>query len=229
MAQIKSQKPVAHIYTFAFMWLLSALAGNPIHSVMDFAATAIISFSASTIVYLALSFIRKLKNRGGNVSARDMEEPVMETASTNNPELDAVVSESRLLLEELESAKLRIRSRDIARKTDEIIDISHKIIEKLRRQPQLLSSARRFFNYYLPTTTKLITNYSYMESQGVSGGNISNTMQKIENSLDNVSNAYRAQLDTLFSNTAIDLETDIDALENILKQEGLMQNNFKGE
>ena len=219
MAKTVSHKPVAHIYIFAFVWLFYALIGYDIRDGVDVFAIGLIAFAPSVIVY----FIRNRRRKGKDTTtAPVVETPVEQVPDTGNPELDAVIRESYKLLGELSAARRNIHSRDIASKTDEIIDTSHKIIEKLRREPQLLSSAKRFFNYYLPTTTKLITNYSYMESQGVSGGNIANTMQKIEESLNSLATAYRTQLDTLFSHTAIDLETDIDALEQILKQEGLL-------
>lgn len=218
MTQEKSQKPVAHLYAFALVWLFFAILGYKIFSFYNIMVIAVFAFTVSLIVYLISFAIRKFRKRGENIGLT----PVMQSVRTGNSELDTVITESQLLIRELTAAKRKIQSPAIVRTTDEIIDISHKIIEKLQRQPQLFSSARRFFNYYLPTTTNLITNYSYMESQGISGGNISSAMQKIEGSLTTLANAYRTQLDTLFSHTAIDLETDIAALEQILKQEGLL-------
>lgn len=227
MTQVKPQKPVAHIYAFAFTWLFYALIGVSLQDVMDVLALSLIAFLISTIVFLISFLIRKIRKK--NSVAEELLSPIATSAHTGNLELDAVIHEGLSLLGELQNASLEIKNQEIVQRVNEIIDMSHKIIEKLKRQPQLLSSAKRFFNYYLPTTTKLITNYSYMENQGVTGGNISNTMQKIENSLTSLANAYKTQLDTLFSHTAIDLETDIAALEQILKQEGLLQNEFKGE
>jgi len=232
MEQTKSSKPVSYIYAFAFIWLLYALIGYPIDSGADVAALLILASGISGIVFLISFLIRKFNKKSDAMQGASVPTPVSAskasaTVSTGNPELDAVIQEGLVLLRELQDASQRIKNENIVRETNEMINISHKIIEKLKRQPQLLSSAKRFFNYYLPTTTKLITNYSYMESQGVTGGNISNTMQKIEDNLATLAGAYRTQLDTLFSSTSMDLETDIDALEQILKKDGLLENKHK--
>ena len=231
MTQTKRSKSVGYIYAFGITWLLFALMGIPLYDGYDVIAMFVIAAGVSGIVFFISSVIRKFSGKNDDSQEASMPTVAHKSASagTGNAELDAVIDEGLALLYELRNASQNIKNKDIVRETDEIIDISHKIIEKLKRQPQLLSSAKRFFNYYLPTTTKLITNYSYMESQGVTGENISNTMQKIENSLATLSDAYRKQLDTLFSSTSTDLESDIDALEQILKKEGLVQNKFKGE
>jgi hypothetical protein len=44
--------------------------------------------------------------------------------------------------------------------------------------------------------------------------------------LDTTVEAYRKQLDALFANQALDIETDITVLENMLKKEGLTDGDF---
>ena len=236
MMQITHSKPVAHIYAFALVWLTFALAGFSIDSGRDVLIILLLSFLVSGIVFVISFVVRTVRKIVFGISSvfrknDDLDKtPIPVFTNTGNAELDAVIQEGFTLICELQNASRKIKNKDIVRKTGEMIDISHKIIEKLKRQPQLFSSAKRFFNYYLPTTTKLVTNYSYMESQGVTGDNISKAMQKIENSLTTLVGAYKNQLDTLFSNTAMDIETDIDALEQILEQESLLKNHkFKGE
>jgi|GEM_PF-731210 len=209
---LAAYKQVMPIYAFAIAWVIffATVSNFVISGIFDIVLLFIMSAIVSGIVRFVI-FINETKS------------PVR---STGNPEVDAIVSESWELINEMRDTRDKLRNKKIASKTNEIIDISNDIIHKLRRQPELLSSIKRFLNYYLPTTKKLITNYSYMESQSIKGENISNTMQKIEDSLDTLKNAYKKQLDTLFSHTAMDLSTEIDVLENILKKEGLTQNNF---
>jgi len=147
--------------------------------------------------------------------------------TSGNPEVDAITDKGIELLKGVFTVKSEIKNESVVQKVEEIIDTCVKIIDKIRRQPELVSSGNRFLNHYLPTTAKLVDNYHYMESQGVTGGNISETMKKIEDTLETLRNAYQNQLDTLFSSTALDLATDIDVLENILKQEGLAERDFR--
>ena len=85
---------------------------------------------------------------------------------------------------------------------------------------------RRFANYYLPTTLKLLNAYDRMAAQKISGENVSGSMQRISAMLDAAADAYRRQLDALFANQALDIETDITVLETMLKREGLSGGDF---
>ena len=234
-----NRKPIGHIYAFAFSWLFLAFLELPITDVYDFIVYFWFALFVAVVVYLICSWnIRKMAFLHTDVNKPVRPHPASNAANkpqgpaiekTGDKKLDDVIREGLTMLDELKKAGQVLKNSEVSRKVNEMADLSYNIIEKLKRQPQLFSSVQRFFNYYLPTTTKLITNYSYMELQGVKGGNISETMQKIESSLDDLINAYRAQLDKLFSHTAMDLETDIEALQQVLKQEGLMENEFKGD
>ena len=236
-------KLVAHIYAFGFTCLLFALIQEPINDGYDVFAILFIAFCVSCFVFAIASIVRlftsvkevvtqkltvettpqSVSPETNNTSA---EPEAVPSVNTGNPKLDEVIIEGQNLLEKLQTAAQSIKNKSVVQETNKMIDTSHKIIEKLKRNPDLLSSAQRFFNYYLPTTTKLVTNYVYMEKQGIEGGNISDTMQKIEASLSTLGGAYKTQLDALFSHTAMDLETDIAALEQVLKKEGLLQNEL---
>ena len=61
-----------------------------------------------------------------------------------------------------------------------------QIIAYVVEHPQKLSQIRKFMNYYLPTTLKLLNAYDRMGSAGVSGTNIDGTMGKIETMMDTV-------------------------------------------
>ena len=88
-------------------------------------------------------------------------------------------------------------------------------------QPAKLPQLRRFLNYYLPTTLKLLNAYDRMGAAGVEGANIDGTMGRIDAMMDKVVEAFDKQLDALFADEALDISTDITVLEQMLAQEGL--------
>ena len=108
------------------------------------------------------------------------------------------------------------RARALAelRRLDENIDI-------VAGQPAKLPQLRRFLNYYLPTTLKLLNAYDRMGAAGVEGANIDGTMGRIDAMMDKVVEAFDKQLDALFADEALDISTDITVLEQMLAQEGL--------
>ena len=88
-------------------------------------------------------------------------------------------------------------------------------------KPQKLPQIRRFLDYYLPTTLKILNAYDRMDAAGISGSNIDATKDKVETMMDTIVAAYDKQLDALFGEEALDISTDITVMENLLAREGL--------
>lgn len=100
-------------------------------------------------------------------------------------------------------------------------EVTGKIFDIVAGQPAKLPQLRRFLNYYLPTTLKLLNAYDRMGAAGVEGANIDGTMGRIDAMMDKVVEAFDKQLDALFADEALDISTDITVLEQMLAQEGL--------
>jgi hypothetical protein len=60
-----------------------------------------------------------------------------------------------------------------------------------------------------------------MERQGISGQNISAAKADIDRILDTLIKGYEQQLDLLFQEDAIDISSDIEVLETMLRNDGL--------
>lgn len=144
-------------------------------------------------------------------------EPEPEHAAPEDPlavERARALAELRRLDENIEDAKLSAQIVHMEEVTGKIFDI-------VAGQPAKLPQLRRFLNYYLPTTLKLLNAYDRMGAAGVSGENIDGTMQKIETMMDTIVMAFHKQLDALFRDEAMDIASDITVMENLLAQEGL--------
>lgn len=109
----------------------------------------------------------------------------------------------------------------ISAQIDHLEDVTGKIIDQVVSQPKKLSQIRRFMDYYLPTTLKILNAYDRMDSTGIAGDNISTTKAKVERMMDTITQAFDKQLDALFGEEALDISTDITVMENLLAQEGL--------
>ena len=108
---------------------------------------------------------------------------------------------------------------------DRLEDLSAKIFAQVKADPQKLPQIRKFMDYYLPTTLKLLNAYDRMGAQGVNGENIDNTMQRVESMMSTIVAAFEKQLDMLFGSEAMDISTDITVLENMMKREGLSEDD----
>ena len=139
------------------------------------------------------------------------------------PEVQSVVDEGERAHRELEHLYATIPNLSVKSKIRELINVSDKIIEDAVNDPSDVPQIKKFLDYYLPTTIKLLNAYDRMGAQGIEGANISGTMQSIEEMLDTAVAAYKKLLDSLFANQALDVETDIQVMNTLLKREGLAE------
>lgn len=150
-----------------------------------------------------------------------------EKVTGRDPELEATLQEGQQYIQRIRAANDLIAGEEISRKIDRIEQICTKIFYYVEQHPQKLPELRRFMQYYLPTTLKLLETYCRFEAQPVQGENIRSTKQEIETTLDTIVLAFENLLDSLFEAEALDITTDISALEAMLAQEGLTGSDFK--
>ncbi|MBQ8955095.1 MAG: 5-bromo-4-chloroindolyl phosphate hydrolysis family protein [Clostridia bacterium] len=112
----------------------------------------------------------------------------------------------------------------VSQRIERIEHVTASILKTLRERPEKAKDARRFMNYYLPTTLKLLENYRLMEKQSFQGENIRTSRRKIEGILEEIVVAAEKQQDRLFSAEAMDVEAEISVLENMMAMDGLTEN-----
>ena len=116
---------------------------------------------------------------------------------------------------------MSIKDTDVRGKINEIMRVTDKITQDAITDPSDIPQIKKFMNYYLPTTIKLLNAYDRMSAQGIEGENLDKTMKSIDAMLDDAIAAYKKMLDSLFANQALDIETDIQVMNTMLAREGL--------
>lgn len=124
-------------------------------------------------------------------------------------------------LNELYQLNEQIQDEAVSRRIDRIGALTAGIFRAVIDNPDREQDVRKFMNYYLPTTLKLLKSYDMLENQSYQGENIVASRRKIESVLDMLIEAYERQLDRLFKNDALDIATDIDVLETMMAGDGL--------
>ena len=137
------------------------------------------------------------------------------------PEVDPIIDEGNRALSEMGRLYMSIKDPEVRVKINEIMRVTDKIVQDAIADPSDIPKIKKFMNYYLPTTIKLLNAYDRMDSQGIEGENIDKTMKSINDMLDAAIVAYKKQLDSLFANQALDIETDIAVMNAMLDREGL--------
>ena len=124
-------------------------------------------------------------------------------------------------LNELYELNEKIADEAVSRRIDRIGTLCAGIFSAVIENPAREQDVRKFMNYYLPQTLKLLKSYDLLEEQQYQSENIVASRKKIENVLDMLIEAYEKQLDRLFHDEALDIATDIDVLETMMAGDGL--------
>ena len=221
MATVKKiRRSVAPFYGVAAVWVVYALVFD-LYRPTHFIFAAVLSAG----VYLLLRAV--CKDEEYEVEIPDPPKP--EPASTGNPELDKMIRDGALAVEEMKRLDENIEDEKISQAIRELERTSQAIFQQVREAPEKLPQIRKFMDYYLPTTLKLLNAYDRMSSVGVGGENIDSTKERVEAIMDTIVAAFDKQLDGLFGAEALDVSADITVLETMLAREGLAGDQMKAE
>lgn len=221
MATVKKiRRSVAPFYGVAAVWVVYALVFD-LYRPTHFIFAAVLSAG----VYLLLRAV--CKDEEYEVEIPDPPKP--QPASTGNPELDKMIRDGALAVEEMKRLDENIEDEKISQAIRELERTSQAIFQQVREAPEKLPQIRKFMDYYLPTTLKLLNAYDRMSSVGVGGENIDGTKERVEAIMDTIVAAFDKQLDGLFGAEALDVSADITVLETMLAREGLAGDQMKAE
>ena len=199
-------KSAIPLYAVAVTWLLYALL-FPLYKLPHFLLAAA---AGAVVGVVARLFCRDT-----------VEEVPEEPKSTGNAELDKMIDDGRKAIAEMKRLDDNIADPTISAQIVRLQQLAGKIFAQVEQNPEKLPQIRKFMNYYLPTTLKILNAYDRMGEQGVAGENITSTMEKVEGMMDTIIKAFEKQLDNLFGAEAMDISTDMVVLENMMAREGL--------
>lgn len=208
------RKSAIPLYAVAITWLLYGLL-FPLyrlpHFLLAIAATAVVGV-------VARLFCRDV-----------VEEVPEEPKTTGNAELDKMLSEGEKAIAEMKQLDADIADETISAQIVRLQILAQRIFDHVESNPEKLKDIRRFMNYYLPTTLKVLRAYDVLEEQGVEGENITSTMSRVESMMSTIIRAFEKQLDNLFSSEALDISTDMVVMEQMLAREGITEDGLRQE
>ena len=141
--------------------------------------------------------------------------------------IDHFRSEGEATVQKIRAANAAIPGEEISARLHTLEDITARIFACVERYPEKLPDTRRFMNYYLPTTLKLVEKYRQYDEMDFQPENVRQAKLDIERSLDTINLAFSNLLESLFAHDTLDVATDIDVLEKMLEQEGLTGRKFR--
>lgn len=227
MGKKRKKRSIIPALIFLGIWLITFI-GFDVSSVSTLLLTAGISFLAAFGASSLISRRRAKKEAAAAAEAakaeaerKAAEAAAREAKSPYSPEVMAIIREGRTAISEMGRLYKSIQDPDVRSRINELMSVTDKITRDAIDDPSDVPQIRKFLDYYLPTTIKLLNTYDRMNAQEISGENISGSMSRIEDMLDTAIEAYKKQLDALFANQAADIQMDIEIMNGMLAREGL--------
>lgn len=214
----KVKRSVLPFYGVAAIWAgYAALFG--LHRTSDFLLVS----GASLLGFLLLD---RMSLREETVEVPDTpSEPV----STGNAALDQMMADGEKAIREMRRLNDNIEDEKISADIERLEKCTAAIFAQVKAQPEKLPQIRRFMDYYLPTTLKLLNAYDRMGAAGISGENIDTTKERVNQMMTTITASFEKQYDALFGADALDISTEISVLETMMAHEGFVGEQMKAE
>ena len=233
-AQAAAQQPMKLVHTgspakfyltggAAILYALVGPMDQPYHFLL-FAVVLVLVFLLSSVLFKGKKkFVPIEPEKPKEEPKPKQEEKEEEASSTGDPEVDKLIQEGKEYLKKLRAADDAIPDETLSADITRMEKASADIFRFIGEHPEKAPEIRKFMNYYLPTTLKLLNSYQRLSRQSVKGETISSTLFNIAGMMHTVADAFEKQLDSLFTDEAMDISADITVFETLLKQEGFVE------
>lgn len=134
-------------------------------------------------------------------------------------EMAKVMKKGEYYIEKIRESKNIIKDKSISQVLDKMEGLVQTIFYELDVYPQQLEKLGLFFNYYLPTTEKLLEAYIDVDVKQIKGKSLVKTKKEIERALGSINETFERTLDKFYQEKEIDIAAEISALEIMMKQE----------
>lgn len=141
--------------------------------------------------------------------------------ATGSEDVDTMLSGISANLDKLHALNDAIPDPELSAAMTRMEKAGRSIAVAVEQAPDKARSIDRFARYYLPEVIKLMTTYANMEKNGVKGGNADQILTELRRNAATTAKAFENQLDALYSAEAMDISTDIEVLDGILKSQNL--------
>ena len=193
-------------------------------------------YEGSASIFLLSLFlmflVHTIKNRNGREyfeedTYKDIKdakfEPVKESIPVRQLDENGKILSSAL--QEVYSMKKLVsglRNETIRNNAYRLCGRAKSILDVLRSNTDQIASVRQFWNYYLPSTSSILKKYDRLEKSGVADWE---TVQKVNQYLNDVNTALDNLYHSLFDVDKKSLNIEMEALQLAMQREGLVSND----
>ena len=153
-------------------------------------------------------------------------EVLQERIDLERLEYEQLTAQASNTIKQIKGLEGKIENSGIQSNISQICETSDKILLSLKEKPKKMKQVRKFVDYYLPFTLKILDQYDRVENQSLTSQESIDFMERVERMLDRVKLACEAQLNNMYDLDIIDTNADIKVFETMLKTDGLVDNNM---
>lgn len=175
--------------------------------------------------YLEIEKQRRIQAKEAREAKRSEQESIPEQSVVVKTELEQLIAEGQVYIDQLRIMNDHIQGEEISAKLFRLESLLKQIYARLEEHPEQLPQLKKFLEYYLPTTLKLVAAYEEFDAMSEQGPNIVEAKAEIEKTMDTINDAFAELLNRLYRDTAFDVTTDAQVLQTMLAQEGLTGGN----
>jgi 5-bromo-4-chloroindolyl phosphate hydrolysis protein len=132
----------------------------------------------------------------------------------------SIVGKGKRKIKKMKKIAQTIDNPKIQERIHNISGITEKIFLNFTKDPKDVKAARQFLNYYLDATIKIIKQYSVLSKMNTDKKN-REVLKKAEDLLGTIEKTYEEQLQKLYEDDFLDLDTEIQVLERSIKLDGI--------
>lgn len=136
-------------------------------------------------------------------------------------ETEELLEQGQEYVEKIRDTNDLIKDKEISNKLDRMEKVVAAIFHEVDINPAQSNKLGVFMGYYLPTTEKLLEAYLELDEKEVKGKSVKKTKLDISKALDSINIAFESLLERFYEEQERDISSDIFAMEAIMKQEGL--------
>ena len=147
--------------------------------------------------------------------------------NTGDPDVDALLEKGRGMIAEIRAENDRIPDSALSDKLEKLENLCAEVFRAVYDKPAKAPQIRKFMDYYLPTTLKMVRGFRTLDERGITGAQAQDARRRIGDALDVVIHGCQRLLENLYRDDVLDLTTDIDVLEQMLKRDGLTESDLE--
>lgn len=141
--------------------------------------------------------------------------------ATGSEDVDAMLTGIAADLDRLHALNDAIPDKELSAAMDRMEKAGRRIVDVVEKDPEKARMVDRFARYYLPESLKLMSAYAELEKNGVQGENAAQITRDLRQNAGTTATAFETLLDSLYSDEALNISTDIEVLDSILKSQDL--------